>query len=99
MWEFFKRWPTAKDAAEAVESDIVSVISTLGLSNRRARTLKRMSDEFLNKSWDDPIELYGIGKYGSDAWHIFRKGDWESVSPKDHALVFYHDWLKEELER
>lgn len=26
--------------------------------------------------WRDPAELYGIGKYGSDAYHIFCRGRW-----------------------
>ena len=52
-----------------------------------------MSREFLEKSWDEPIELHGIGKYANDAWKIFCTDQWKDVQPHDHALVWYHEWL------
>jgi hypothetical protein len=33
-----------------------------GLSNKKAKAMKRFSEEFLEKNWVFPIELYGIGK-------------------------------------
>ena len=55
-----------------------------------------MSREYLEKEWqDDPTKLYGIGKYGSDAYKIFCTPLWKEVEPKDGALVNYHNWLKE----
>ena len=72
------------------------MIQPLGLSERRSKTLVKMSDDYLNKSWQDkPEVLYGIGKYASDAYKIFCLGDWRHVSPKDHALNDYHRWLGE----
>ena len=89
-------WATPEDMANANESNVQSVIQPLGLSNRRARALVRMSRDYLQKEWhDDPTKLYGIGKYGADAYKIFCTPFWREVEPKDGALVNYHNWLKE----
>ena len=55
--------------------------------------LKKFSSQFLVKEWETAKDLYGCGKYADDTWRIFCKGDWKSVEPNDHALVFYHDFL------
>jgi len=68
----------------------------LGLHERRASNILRFSDEFLNKSWKYPIELYGIGKYGNDSYRIFCLGQWRDVEPDDHKLNIYHKWLKDQ---
>jgi len=99
MWEFFERWPTAEATAAADEEEIQQLLQPLGLSTRRARTLVRMSQEFLRAEWQQPLELYGIGKYANDAWMIFCEGRWQEVEPRDHALVWYHDWLRESDEK
>jgi methyl-CpG-binding domain protein 4 len=89
-------WPQPVDLACASESEVAAVIQPLGLSKRRAKALIRMSKDYLSKAWqDDPTKLYGIGKYGSDAYKIFCTPDWKEVEPKDGALVNYHNWLKE----
>jgi len=89
-------WPTPQDLAAASEEEVAQVIQTLGLSNRRSKALIRMSSEYLEKDWrEDPTILYGIGKYGSDAYKIFCTPHWREVEPKDGALVNYHNWLKE----
>lgn len=95
MWEFFEQWPTPEAAAAASEEQIRQLLKPLGLSSRRAHTLVRMSQEYLLKDWQEAKDLYGIGKYGNDAWLIFCEGRWCEVAPKDHALTWYHDWLKE----
>ena len=93
--EFFNRWPSPEDAAKAPIQELEELLQPIGLSSRRAKTLTRMSQEYLEKDWQEPIELYGIGKYGNDAWKIFCTSDWKDVEPKDHALTWYHDWLVE----
>ena len=40
----------------------------LALPNRRARVIKRFSEDFMTKDWIYPKELYGIGKYGNDSY-------------------------------
>ncbi len=96
MWKFFKKYPSPKFAAKEDPEEIEKMIQPLGLSRRRSRTLVRMSNDYLSKDWkESPDVLYGIGKYGSDAYRIFCQGRWRDVSPKDHALNDYHNFLSE----
>ena len=94
FWEVLKRWPTPEKLAVADYEDLVTLIQPLGLSQRRAKALKNMSYEYIHKDWkDDATKLYGIGKYGSDAYRIFCKGEWREVEPKDGALINYRNHL------
>ena len=95
LHDLFDKYPTAKSMAQADEHELREIVKSLGFYNKRAKTLIRFSDEYLNKAWDTAKELYGIGKYGDDAWHIFCVGDWKDVQPNDQALNKYHDWLWE----
>ncbi len=96
FWEVLKRWPTPKELSDANILELIELIKPLGLSQRRAKALKRMSYEFIHKDWkSDPSKLYGIGKYASDAYRIFVLDEWKDVEPKDGALVNYVNWRKE----
>ena len=95
IWDFFKMYPTPRAASSANIEDVKKMIQPLGLSDRRSKALVKMSKEYLDKEWNEPIELFGIGKYGNDAWKIFCTSGWRDVKPKDHALSWYHDWLVE----
>ena len=93
FWEVLRRWPTAQDLRGADFHVLADLIKPLGLSRRRAKALKRMSYDYTHKDWrDDPSSLYGIGKYGSDAYYIFCTDNWRTVQPKDGALVNYYNW-------
>jgi len=95
FWEVLKRWPHPELLAAADISELTSLIQPLGLSQRRAKALKKMSYEFIHKAWkDDPKTLYGIGKYASDAYHIFVLDEWQKVEPKDGALLNYVNWRR-----
>jgi len=89
----FHRYPGPCSMALAKESDLIAIIKPLGLSNKRAKTLKRFSEEYMVKKWKTPKELHGCGKYADDAWRIFYRGDWRDVDPQDHALNKYHSWI------
>ena len=96
FWEVLRRWPNPLALSIASEKDLIDLIQPLGLSQRRAKALKRMSYEFIHKDWkDDPTKLYGIGKYASDAYRIFILDDWKDVQPNDGALINYVNWRKE----
>jgi methyl-CpG-binding domain protein 4 len=96
FWEVLKRWPNAKALSSANKNKLIELIHPLGLSNKRATALIKMSHDYLNVNWKQkPDNLYGIGKYGSDAYKIFCEGSWRKVKPKDGALVNYHNYLKE----
>ena len=90
----FKRYPEPDFMALADEEELRLLLQPLGLSNKRAKTLMRFSKEYLTSSWTTASDLHGCGKYADDAWHIFCKGDWEKVAPRDHALNYYYTYLK-----
>lgn len=95
FWKVLERWSTPSQLAEADYDELVSLIQPLGLSQRRAKALKRMSYEYIHESWkDDPTNLYGIGKYASDAYRIFVLDQWRDVEPNDGALINYVNWRR-----
>jgi len=47
----------------------------------------------VEKDWEYPIELHGIGKYGNDSYTIFCTSEWRDVRPSDHWLNKYYAWL------
>lgn len=95
MWDFFKRYPNPEITRMADWKHIAELLQSLGLHEKRAKIIIRFSEEFLTKDWTYPKELYGIGKYGDDSYRIFCLGDWKNVTPNDHKLNFYHQWLWE----
>jgi methyl-CpG-binding domain protein 4 len=95
IWKFFDRWPNPHSLLTANFQDVSDMLRPLGFYNRRPKAMKKFTEEYLGKEWNEPIELYGVGKYANDAWRIFCKGDWKLVDPQDHALNRYHSWLQE----
>ena len=96
MWKFFEKYPDAYAASREDPVNIEKMITHLGLSKRRSKALVMMSRDYIEKDWcENPEKLYGIGKYATDAYRIFCLGEWQSVKPKDGALVNYHNFLKE----
>jgi methyl-CpG-binding domain protein 4 len=95
LHELFMKYPCPASMASAKEAELKVMLMPLGFYNKRAKALVRFSQEYLAKKWKTAKDLYGIGKYGDDAWHIFCVGDWKNVKPNDQALNKYHDWLWE----
>jgi endonuclease III len=62
MREFFARWPSAADAAIADQTEINDLIKTLGLADRRAKTLTRMSQDYLVKSWQAVLAYFTVSE-------------------------------------
>nr|QVX32601.1 MBD4 [Platynereis dumerilii] len=93
LWTFLETWPEAEACCDADVNQIAQMLQPLGLHEKRAKILIRMSYEYLHKDWKYPIELYGIGKYGNDSYRIFCVNEWKQVSPTDHKLNDYHRWL------
>ena len=91
---FFERWPDPMSASNADEDEMRDLIRPLGMFNRRVKSIKKMSQQFMS-GFDNAIELYGCGKYADDAYRIFMKGEWRDVEPNDHALNDYHGYLRE----
>ena len=94
FWKVLKKWPTPLALANANRNELIELIAPLGLSGKRYKALKQMSYDYIHKDWkSEPKKLYGIGKYGSDAYKIFCTDSWKDVKPKDGALINYHAWL------
>ena len=91
--QFFDSFPTPESVVDADDQALRRFLHPLGLVNRRIKTVKRFSEEFVTKSWSSAKDLYGCGKYADDAYKIFIKGDWREVEPNDHALNDYHGYL------
>ena len=85
--ELFNRYPTPKDMMNADETELADLLKPLGLYNRRAKSLKKMSEGYVEgfKSVD---ELYGIGQYAKDSWEIFQNNN-RKVNPTDKVLQEY----------
>ena len=85
--ELFKRYPTPKDMMNANESELAQLLQPLGLYNRRAKSLKKMSEGYV-KGFESVDELYGIGQYAKDSWEIFQNNN-RKIKPMDKVLQEY----------
>jgi len=92
---FFKKWPNAKKAAKADPGEMKEMIRSLGFVNRRTISIIKMSQDFIEKDWKEPKELYGIGQYGQDSYDIFVRGNIRIKNPSDHVLKMYLKWAKQ----
>lgn len=73
---FFASFPDAFSCARASPEQIASIIRPLGIYNRRAKTLRAMSEAWSSGVWaGDPKNLPGIGRYALDSWKIFVDGE------------------------
>lgn len=91
--KFFENYPDAKSVVNCDPWEMSEMIKSLGFKNRRTLSIINFSKDWIEKSWNSPIELYGIGKYGQDSWEIFQNGNLE-VKPTDGALISYLNQVK-----
>lgn len=92
--QFFSKYPDAESAERADLAEMSELIALLGFKNKRAQTIQKFSSDWLKMDWSDPIELFGIGRYGQDSWEIFQKGNLD-VEPTDGALFRYLNRIKQ----
>ena len=90
---FFDRWPDPGSASGADEFEMKEFIKSLGMYNKRSKTIIRMSKEYL-EGFKSVQQLYGCGKYATDSDMIFHLGQWQTVDPTDGALKRYIKFLK-----
>jgi len=95
VWQFFDKWPDPKSFLGSKHEEVSDMLRPLGFYNRRPKSMRRFTEEYIKREWAEPIELHCIGKYANDAWRIFCRGDWKAVDPQDHALNKYHAFLQE----
>jgi endonuclease III len=106
--EFFERFPDAESLSKAEESEIASMIKPLGFYNRRAKSWKMFSEQWIRavKQYGDPINIplidlqnmKGVGRYALDSWKVFQLFKYDT-EVDDHVLNWYVDWAKKEAER
>ena len=72
---------------DADEKEIADLLEPLAFYNKRAKTLQRMSKEYL-KGFTDVIELYGVGQYAKDSWELFQNNN-RNINPTDKVLTEY----------
>jgi hypothetical protein len=105
--DFFNRFPNAQTLCEAEESEIAGYIKTLGFYNRRAKSWKQFSCQWIDLSnrypkGEFPIEeiakLKGVGKYALDSWKVFQLFEYDT-QVEDHVLNWYVVWAREEKQR
>ncbi|TKY69030.1 Methyl-CpG-binding domain protein 4 protein [Spatholobus suberectus] len=92
--DFFKLCPDAKSCTRVAREEIEKTIESLGLQHKRAAMLQRLSEEYLDESWTHVTQLHGVGKYAADAYAIFVTGKWDRVTPADHMLNYYWEFLR-----
>ena len=85
--EFLSRWPTPEAYLASDPDEVKDVIRPLGFFNRREKTFRRMSEDYLTWDGGDATVLYGIGQYGSESYRIFFQG--ERFEPQDKELRRY----------
>ena len=85
--ELFSKYPTPKKMVNANQSELAELLKPLGLYNRRAKSLKKMSEGYV-KGFKSVDELYGIGQYAKDSWEIFQNNN-KNVNPTDKVLLAY----------
>ena len=71
----------------ANQSELADLLKPLGLYNRRAKSLIKMSKGYI-KGFKNVSELYGIGQYANDSWEIFQNNNIK-VNPTDKVLLEY----------
>jgi len=85
---FLHKWPNPTAFWDSTPEEVKEIIWPLGMGNVRENRLRRMTADFLVWwDFDDASKLYGIGRYGSESYRIFFKG--ERFEPQDKELRRY----------
>ncbi len=89
--DLFHFYPTPQDMAKCDEKILSILLQPLGLYNRRAHTLKRFSQDYIN-GFTNIRECYGVGQYGEDSWNTFQL-----MTPTNHSQDKVLDMYIKEL--
>jgi endonuclease III len=94
--DFFKKYDKPEDIINDDDENIKEMIKPLGLYNRRTKTLKKFSIDYLNNVSIE--KCYGVGLYAYQAYLIFIKNKMNFI-PKDGALKAYIEKIKNGYEK
>ncbi|KAJ2942853.1 hypothetical protein O0L34_g15042 [Tuta absoluta] len=89
---FFEEFPTPYHVLGENPARLETFFENLGLK-KRGQTIWKLSYQFVSSKWRRASDLYGIGKYGEDAYRIFCLGHTD-LDPGDRYLKLYLDWLR-----
>lgn len=92
--KFLEDHPEPASVLRKRPEDLEPYFELLGL-RKRAEHVWRMTRDYVGGGWKDVGELYGIGRYGRDAYRMFCLGDLE-VEPTDRFLRIYKGWYQQE---
>lgn len=91
--DFFDLCPTAAHCSDADIEELTRVLAPLGLQNRRARTLKKMSSAYLSaETHEQRKSLPGVGKYARDSYELFIERKLPAEPVQDKELKRYLEW-------
>lgn len=93
--ELFEAYPSASAMADADVSVLAQRLKPLGLYNRRASTLVKLSNDYCQGEQDVAC-LYGVGKYALDSYKMFVECDVNGCAPTDKKLIMYRAWWDEQ---
>ena len=88
--ELFSLYPTPYHMINSDEKFLSHLLQPLGLHHKRAHTLRRFSQDYIN-GFQSIQECYGVGQYGMDSWNIFQLNKMTNQS-NDKVL---HQYLEE----
>ena len=94
---FFEKWPNPNAAAEANPDEMSEYLKSLGMYNKRAKTIIKMSKQLL-QGFGCIKQLYGCGQYAFNCDQMLYLGNWKKIQPKDSALKRYKNFLEEYYE-
>lgn len=94
--DFFSNYPTPYHVLAVNPGCLEKFFDYIGLK-KRAHMIWRLSYQYVSSKWRRASDLYGIGKYGEDAYRIFCLGHTD-LDPNDRYLKLYLDWLRTESE-
>ena len=72
---FLRRYPSPSALLDGARGEALEALRPLGLQEQRHAALAHMSAGFLASGWDDPSAFKGCGKFTSDSWRIFCRGE------------------------
>lgn len=89
--KFFEKWPTPESARPGGEAEVRGAIASLGLGNRRVKTIIDLSGAIARDPplrLDDVVGLPGVGRYALESCAIFAFGITD-FKPQDRVLKNY----------
>ncbi|VVC93060.1 unnamed protein product [Leptidea sinapis] len=92
MKAFFDDYPTPYCVLDSSPDSLERYFENLGL-RKRGCIIWKLTYQFVSCKWRRASDLYGIGKYGEDAYRIFCLGHTD-LDPDDRYLKLYLDWLR-----